>query len=164
MLIEISFFLLFIIYRTVHLFSQEFIQNNLMMIGKKQSSMEIKFVFFLIVDLLMNHLHKIFLIPQLENYPMINRISYRLIVSISHSFVSRKKRHLFSSVDSEIDCNNCMADVSDLFCDKHTFLPCIEPEVWFTLEYFIYLGFSLDILDTYSIQTGANIKSWWTCE
>ncbi|CAF0756555.1 unnamed protein product [Rotaria sp. Silwood1] len=30
--------------------------------------------------------------------------------------------------DSEINCNSCLTDVNDLFCDKHTFLPCIEPE------------------------------------
>jgi len=39
----------------------------------------------------------------------------------------KKANHtLFFTVDSEI---NCMADVNDLFCDKHTFLPCLEPEV-----------------------------------
>lgn len=42
---------------------------------------------------------------------------------------------LSSSVDSELDCNNCMADVNDLFCDKHTFLPCIESEVGEILSY-----------------------------
>ncbi|CAF0944406.1 unnamed protein product [Adineta steineri] len=32
--------------------------------------------------------------------------------------------------DSEINCNNCMTDVNDLFCDKDTFLPCLEPETF----------------------------------
>lgn len=27
------------------------------------------------------------------------------------------------NLDSEIDCNNCLTDVNDIFCDKHTFLP-----------------------------------------
>ncbi|UJR35706.1 hypothetical protein I4U23_028456 [Adineta vaga] len=30
--------------------------------------------------------------------------------------------------DSEINCNSCMADVNDIFCDKHTFLPYFEAE------------------------------------
>ncbi|CAF1481804.1 unnamed protein product [Rotaria sordida] len=30
--------------------------------------------------------------------------------------------------DSEINCNSCLTGVNDLFCDKHTFLPCIEPD------------------------------------
>ncbi len=77
----------------------------------------------------MNHLHKISLILQKENYPMINRILYRLIVRNHHCFLIDQKKIYFSSVDSEIDCNNCMTDVNDLFCDKHTFLPCMEPEV-----------------------------------
>jgi len=44
-------------------------------------------------------------------------------------FLINIKIYFFVLVDSEIDCNNCMADVNDIFCDKHTFLPCIEPEV-----------------------------------
>ncbi|CAF1621878.1 unnamed protein product [Adineta ricciae] len=30
--------------------------------------------------------------------------------------------------DSELNCNSCIADVNDLFCDKDTFLPCFETE------------------------------------
>ena len=79
----------------------------------------------------MNHLHKIFLIRQTENSPIINQILYRLIVRMFFSFQIQLIISLFCLflVDSEIDCNNCIVDVDSLFCDKHTFLPCIEPEV-----------------------------------
>lgn len=54
-----------------------------------------------------------------------------------------------------------MADVNELFCDKHTFLPCIESEVGFHVKNSEIISI---VLDTSSNETGANINSYWTCE
>ncbi|CAF3632421.1 unnamed protein product [Rotaria socialis] len=56
--------------------------------------------------------------------------------SSSQDFFNRSSRKLSDdqsdfvgiNFDPEINCNSCLTDVNDLFCDKHTFLPCIEPE------------------------------------
>ena len=55
-----------------------------------------------------------------------------------------------------------MADVNELFCDKHTFLPCIESEVRLALKK--NMGWIVLYADTSSIQTGAYTYSCWTCE